>query len=366
MTEPKRLRCSTDIRLLKLPEYLHLIVDRLASFDAAVVQTDDSVTFEFPFASARFDMTPEQLTMEASSPDEEGLRRAKELLGVAVELYAKSEKPQFVWTGDLAGDTTLSSFRLMRVERAWQVTPGMRRVRLTGSNLERFDNPSSMHIRMYFPTADVPEPVWPIAGPNGLTFWPSEERKPVARVYTIREMDAKAGYIDVDFVVHGDGDGAHEGVGCGWSMHAKEGDEVGIMGPLGRPVRPADWYIMGCDETGLPALSRILERLPADARGHAFVEVAQATDEQPITHPEGIELRWIHRNGVPGGEHGELVRAIRAVEWPKGVSSFGWFASENEATKEIREYWRDTLSYGRDQTLAAGYWRRGVTGLMAG
>ncbi len=361
-----RLACQTEIALLRLPEYLHQIVDRLASFDATVTEGVDSISFEFPYGSARFLMQPALLVMEASAPDVEGLRRVKELLGVAIELYAKSEKPQMVWTGDLSNDTILSSFRLMRVHSAWQVTPGMRRVRLEGDNLERFDNPNSMHIRMLFPTAAVPEPVWPIAGSNGLAFWPSEERRPISRVYTIRDLDVAAGYIDVDFVVHGDTEGNDEGVGCAWAMHAVKGDVVGIMGPLGRPVRPADWYIMGCDETGLPALSRILERLPAQARGVAFVEVAVADDEQEIAHPEGIELRWIHRNGVPGGEHPELVRSIRAVEWPEDVTSFGWFASENEATKEVREYWRNTMAYGRDKTLAAGYWKRGVAGVMAG
>jgi NADPH-dependent ferric siderophore reductase len=365
MTEMTSLACRTEIALLRLPEYLHQIVDRLASFDATVTEGVNTISFEFPYGSARFLMQPGLLAMEASAPDVEGLRRVKELLGVAIELYAKSEKPQMAWTGDLADDTILSSFRLMRVHSAWQVTPGMRRVRLEGDNLERFDNPNSMHIRILFPTAAVPEPVWPIAGSNGLAFWPSEERRPVSRVYTIRNLDVAAGHIDVDFVVHGDAEGSDEGVGCAWAMHAVKGDVVGIMGPLGRPVRPADWYIMGCDETGLPALSRILERLPPQARGVAFVEVAAADDEQEIAHPEGIELRWIHRNGVPGGEHPELVRSIRAVEWPEDVTSFGWFASENEATKEVREYWRNTMAYGRDKTLAAGYWKRGVAGVMA-
>lgn len=359
------LNCRTELRLLKLADYLHLIVDRLESFDANVKRAEDTIEFAFAYGAARFIMQPETLVMEASSGDDHGLRRIKELLSVAIELYAKSENPQVNWVGDLADDTTLPSFRLMRVDSAWQVTPGMRRVRLLGDNLDRFETTSSMHIRMLFPTASVPEPAWPVAGRNGLASWPSEERKPVTRVYTIRNINVAAGYMDVDFVVHGDTDDGHDGIGCAWAMHAAKGDLVGIMGPLGRPVRTADWYIMGCDETGLPALSRILERLPPHARGFAFVEVADAVDEQLIAHPEGVDLRWIHRNGVAAGEHDGLVQAIRAVEWPEDVSSFGWFASESEASRQVREYWRTTLAYGRDKTLAAGYWKRGATGLMA-
>jgi NADPH-dependent ferric siderophore reductase len=123
---------------------------------------------------------------------------------------------------------------------------------------------------------------------------------------------------------------------------------------------------MGCDETGLPALGRLLERLPADARGLAYVEVADAGEEQSIAHPPGVELRWIHRNGVAAGDHDALVKTICATAWQPGPASFGWFAAESEAAKAVREYWRDGLSYGRDQTLVTGYWRRGATGVMAG
>ncbi|MBX3581120.1 MAG: SIP domain-containing protein [Rhizobiaceae bacterium] len=47
-------------------------------------------------------------------------------------------------------------------------------------------------------------------------------------------------------------------------------------------------------------------------------------------------------------------------------SCFGWFAAEAEAARSLRIHWRETLSYGRDQTLVAAYWRKGESGLMAG
>ena len=136
----------------------------------------------------------------------------------------------------------------------------MRRVRLQGEDLERYGAFGGLHVRMLFPTPENPNPVWPVAGSNGQPQWPSEERRPVARVYTIRRLDAAAAHMDIDFVVHGDDDGC-EGVGSAWAMKARPGDEVGIIGPLGRAVRTADWYVLGCDETGLPAASRILENL---------------------------------------------------------------------------------------------------------
>lgn len=361
-----QMQCRTELRLLSLADYLHQIVDRLASFDAAVVRSQDTINFRFAYGTADFEIRPERLVVSASAPDIEGLRRLKELLGTAIMLYAKAESPKIVWNGDLSDDATLSSFRLMRVVNTSVVTPHMRRIRLAGDNLDRFQSMNGMHIRMLFPTPANPEPVWPIAGPNGLALWPSEHRRPVARVYTIRKIDVAAGVMDVDFVVHGDESGGDEGVGSAWARHASAGDAVGIIGPLGRPVRPADWYLMGCDETGLPALGRLLERLPTDARGVAYVEVADAAEEQSIAHPPGVELHWIHRNGIAAGEHDALVKTICATAWQPGPGSFGWFAAESEAARTVREYWRTGLSYGRDQTLVTGYWRRGSAGVMAG
>jgi NADPH-dependent ferric siderophore reductase len=241
----------------------------------------------------------------------------------------------------------------------------MRRVRLQGEDLARYGAFGGMHVRMLFPTSENPEPVWPVAGPNGLPLWPDEDRRPVARVYTIRKLDVAAGFMDIDFVVHGEEDGA-EGVGSAWAMHARPGDEVGVIGPLGRAVRTAPWYVLGCDETGLPAVSRILETLAPETRGVAYIEVADQSERQPLSHPEGVAVNWIHRDGVPAGEHPALIEAVSAVEWPSGLAGFGWFAAEADTARQLRDYWRNTLSYGRDSTLVAGYWRRGETGVMAG
>lgn len=352
------LKCHAELRLRDLPDYLHLIVDRLASFEAAVERMADGIAFVYPFGSAFLATGRHGLAMDLRADNADGLQRVRELVTVAIQVYAKHEAPRIVWHGDLAGGGELVTFRKMRVLHAQDVTPHMRRIRLAGDNLARYGRFGGMHVRMLFPTDDNPEPVWPVAGPDGLPAWPSEDRKPVARVYTIRQLDAEAGFMDVDFVIHGD-----EGIGSAWAMRAAPGDEVGIIGPLGRPVRQADWYVLGCDETGLPALSRILENLPAETRGTAFIEIAGAAEQQAIAHPEGVVLHWIHRRD--DGASRALVDAVADVPWPSEGSAFGWFAAEAEPARRLRDYWRNTLSHGRDQTLVAGYWRRGAKGVMA-
>jgi NADPH-dependent ferric siderophore reductase len=218
-----------------------------------------------------------------------------------------------------------------------------------------------MHIRVLFPTRAVPDPIWPILGNNGLPAWPSDERRPVARVYTIRSLDLDAGFMDVDILVHGG-----ESVGSAWALQAQPGQKVGIMGPVGRPVRQANWYVLGADETGLPAVGRLLETLPAKTKGVAFIEIADMGERQPINNATGIELHWLERNGAPAGTDERLAREVLAVQWPQEGSAFGWFAAEASVAKIVRDQWRGAMELGRDQTIAAAYWRRGTAGLMAG
>lgn len=359
------LTCRAEVRLDHLPDYLHLIVDRLKSFDAEVTDDLDRHQFRYPFGTAVLARPQGRLSMQLEAANADGLQRLRELATVAVQIYAKAEQPNIVWEGDLAGDSKLVTFRKMRVVDVGQVTPHMRRVRLAGDDLGRYGAFGGMHVRVLFPTADNPDPVWPVAGPNGLPQWPSEERRPAARVYTIRHLDIAAGHMDLDFVVHGPQDQA-EGIGAAWAAAARTGDEVGIIGPLGRPVRAVDWYVFGCDETGLPAVGRMLERLPASTRGHAFIEVADAGERQELAHPDGVTVNWIYRNGVAPGEHGDLLERVAAVEWPEEGSAFGWFAAEHAPAARLRQHWRERKAYGRDQTLVAAYWRRGAAGLMAG
>lgn len=356
-----QLACEAHLQLQHLPNYLDRITDRLHSFNADVLQKDDRIDFRFDFGAASFDMKPGRLVMRANSVDADGLARIKDLLATAVQVYAKEEQPQIVWSGDLAEETELSQFREMSVLHARWITPHMRRVRLTGERLDRFARYGSMHIRMLFPTEKVPSPLWPTLGRNGLAVWPSDDRRPTPRAYTVRGFSVEEGWMDVDFVTH-EGDS----VGSKWAMEAVAGNKVGIMGPVGRPLRQADWYVMGSDETGLPALARMLETMPASTRGVAFLEVADEQEKQQIANRTGIELNWIYRNGIPAGADGRLVDAVLSVAWPEAGSNFGWFAAEAVAAKRVRDRWRGELGLGRDQTLAAAYWRQGVSGLMAG
>jgi NADPH-dependent ferric siderophore reductase len=355
------LNCEAHLHLPNLPSYIDRIVDRLQSFDADIRQEAQRVGFRFAFGRASLDMQPGVLVMRAEADDRDGLARIKDLLATAVQVYAKEDGPEIVWSGDLAGDTWLAQFREMTVASVCDLTPHMRRIRFAGEDLQRFGKFGGMHVRVLFPTRTVPDPIWPTLGSNGLPIWPSDERRPVARVYTIRTLDIDAGFMDVDFLVH-----EGESVGSAWALQAKPGQRVGIMGPVGRPVRPADWYVLGGDETALPAIGRLLETLPASTKGVAFIEIADRNERQAIGNATQIELHWLERNGKAAAMDGRLAGEVLSVQWPRDGSTFGWFAAEATPAKTVRDHWRGAMGLGRDQTLAAAYWRRGAAGLMAG
>jgi len=332
------------------------------SFQAVPTRQGNRIVFDFPFGQGSFDMEPGRLLMQARSLDREGLARVKDLLATAVQVYAKAESPQIRWAGDLAGEARLPQFREMTVTDVVQLTPLMKRIRLAGEDLGRFAKFGGMHIRVLFPTPRVPKPDWPTMGENGLVVWPPEGRKPTPRAYTVRRLNVAEGWMDVDFLVH---DG--ESVGAHWAMQAAVGQQIGIMGPVGRPVPlDAQWYVMGCDETGLPALSRMLETLSPETQGVAYIEVADEAEWQEIANNTQVEVQWVYRNGVHAGHDTRLADMVLAVEWPQERKCFGWFAAEGHAASRVRNTWRKERGLGRDETLTATYWNLGEAGFMAG
>jgi NADPH-dependent ferric siderophore reductase len=96
------------------------------------------------------------------------------------------------------------------------------------------------------------------------------------------------------------------------------------------------------------------------------VEVADATEEQPLVAPDGVEVRWLHRDGVLPGESTMLVDAVAALDPATGGDIFAWVAAESAVVRTIRADLRGRWRLGRAQHHAIGYWRRGRAMAPAG
>lgn len=333
-------------------EYLEKLCGFFSTYYKATTLAPGSRHLELPHGGIWIRVEGNLLILHAEAAELGALATLKDVLATYLEKFAAAERPQIVWTGDGCNTSALPNFRELRVKRAGNISPHMRRVTLAGENLARFGE-RGLHARLVLPPAGHDAPEWPTMGRNGRIVWPCGDQRPVTRTYTIRRIDAEAGEIDIDFVMHRD-----EGVASRWAAAARTGDLIGILGPGGGTLPAAGWYLFACDETGLPAAGRMLEMLPRSVRGKAFFEVADAEDIQTMNSKASIDVIWLFRNGAARGTATLLQDAVQTTHFPRGETIFAWAAAEASTAKTIRSIWADVRIEGF-RSAAAGYWKLG-------
>lgn len=193
----------------------------------------------------------------------------------------------------------------------------------------------------------------------------SADDAPVVRTYTALNPSVEDGTLDIDFVVHGT-----EGYAGPWAVAAEPGDTLVALGPGGAyaPDPEADWHLLAGDETALPAIRAALAALPADARGYAVLDIPAPDHEQPLDHPEGVEVTWLvtgdhthHAAQDAEGHEQLLLTAVRDLKWLDGrVHAF--VHGEAAVTMHgIRPYLLKERGVPKADVSISGYWRRGRT-----
>lgn len=244
---------------------------------------------------------------------------------------------------------TTTAPRLLQVRHSTRLTPRMVRVTLGGDELAGFggDGPDR-RIRMFFPVDGQDRPALPRATSGG-PLWPTGEPRPTIRTYTVRRFDAAAGELDVDFVLH-----AGHGPAAAWARDAAPGSWVGVSEPGGRyvPDPTADFHVVIGDESALPAVATVLAALPDGVPALAFLEVADAAEEQEL--PGAAHVAWVYRGDREAGA--PLVEAVRAAELPAGRGQ-AWLAGESAAVKDLRQHLLGPRALPRRSIYATAYWR---------
>lgn len=115
--------------------------------------------------------------------------------------------------------------------------PSVRRVRLSGPGLEDMD----------------PKPGQDVM----LAVTPTSRRR-----YSVRAYDPAGPWVDLDFVLHGDGPAVT------WASRAAPGASIGVIGPRGKVFvdEAAQWHLFAGDDTFVPATFSMVESLAADRR----------------------------------------------------------------------------------------------------
>lgn len=262
------------------------------------------------------------------------------------------------------------SLREVEVSRVTDLTPGMRRITLTGSQLKAFTSDNGLEQPGFVSSGfdDDIRLVFPYPGEHGLVLptqaeghldWPKDPR-PLAKVYSVRRWDAETGELEVDFVKHG------IGTATTWAYRATPGDRIHFFGPHASAGLPAhaDWLLVAGDDTALPAIGRLLEELPTDARGQVFIEIAEHSHIQHLPELPGVTVTWLVRDGAEAGTTTLLLDAVRAAQWWEG-EPFAWVAGEQSTVRDVRRHLVDDRGMPKEDITFVGYWKRSEVTALA-
>lgn len=247
---------------------------------------------------------------------------------------------------------------MVQVVQITDVTPHMRRITVAADGLIGLHGlMPGIHLKILLPQPGQEKPLLPTIDASGQPLPPPEEGRPTVRTYTVRSFEPETGELAIDFVLHGD-----EGPASAWATNVQAGNYLGIALRPGISYREADWYLLAGDQTALPAIGAILELLPASARGVAFIEVPDATEEQALEFEADIQVQWLHRNGVEAGKSTLLQEAVRSASVPDGRAEirFVWVATEVSTAKEIRDYMKMKYQLAAHELHVAAYWKLGM------
>lgn len=261
----------------------------------------------------------------------------------------------------------MTSYALFRAEvvRTRQLTPHLRRITFGGPELAGATSAGlDQRIKLFFPLAGQDAP----AVPRGENWYPEyrampEHERPFMRTYTIRYFRPAEHELDVDIVLHGD-----TGPGSTWAGRATAGDRVAILAPDARhtpivgyeckPPADTDWVLLAGDDTALPAITAIVESLPAGRRALAFVEVDSLAEVTPMDTAADVTLTWLSRGGKPAVGGGMLRETIARTTFPAG-KPYAWLAGESSAITDLRRHLVNERGVEKELVYFAGYWLLG-------
>lgn len=240
-------------------------------------------------------------------------------------------------------------FRRVAVRRIEDLTPRLRRVVVGGSELEGLEiaEPAAS-VRLLLPVEDgeLEMPSW-----TGNQFELVDGARAPIRTFTPRHLDTSANELTLDIVVH------DRGAASDWAAATGAGDEVAVSGP-GRGYRidtEATGYLLAGDETAVPAISQLLEDLPATIPTTVIVEIADPSARLALPAHDSAVPRWVElpEGAAPGAALVEAVTALETV--PPAV----WVAGEAASMQRIRRHLLDERGFSRSDATVRGYWKQG-------
>jgi NADPH-dependent ferric siderophore reductase len=295
----------------------------------------------------------------------------------------------------------------VRVVRTTRLGPHFVRLTFTGPDLAEFGYAGAdQRVKILLPRpgrslADLP------SGADWYQRWRRlpDDIRPTMRTYTVRAFRPGDQQVDVDFVLHGMSDHDRPGPLSLWAGAAQPGDRVALLGPdrpgTGRlwgaewdpPARTRRVLVAG-DETAVPAIGAILERLSERLTGTVLAEVPTDADVPSWSAVPGVDVRWLVRErdgrdvargvlleeavrGALAASHGRVASGANpqtdedgdgVVLWDvpdpdhpsdRSEELFLWMAGEAGVMKRLRRLARHDHALPKSAVACMGYWRHG-------
>ena len=171
--------------------------------------------------------------------------------------------------------------------------------------------------------------------------------EPVRRDYTPRHYDTQSRQLTIEFALH------DAGAASDWARQAAPGQMATIGGPKGSRIVPPDydWHLLVADATGLPAIRRRLEELPAGTRAIVVVLAGPSDRILPATQAQ-LETYW-------ADDADAMVAAVRALAIPAG-EGYAWGGGEAGMIKRVRDVLVDEKAVPKDAMRMSAYWKQGA------
>lgn len=226
-----------------------------------------------------------------------------------------------------------------------QLTPKMRRVRLSGPRLRGLSWTAGQHVRLR------------VAGllDSILRRHPHD----ALRTYSIFDADPDAGTLDMVMCQH-DHDPTARTPARRWAATVGLGDHVEITRPQGNFVirHDAPYQLFAGEETASVAFAAMLRTLPPDTEIHGVVEAATDADHLPLARP----LTRVERGDASAANSPILADALRALPLPDhpGVA---YLAGEARTIQNLRKILITERGWDRRQIRTKPFWTPGRTGM---
>ena len=245
------------------------------------------------------------------------------------------------------------TFRRVAVAGVTPLTPRLVRVTVGGPELDGLviEQPAaSVRLLLPAPGSELVMPTW-----HGNEFLLTDGSRPTIRTLTPLRLDSTTQELDLEIVLH------EGGTASAWAKAARPGEKAAISGPgRGYPIdADATGFVLGGDESAIPAIGQLLEALPADKPVHVIVEVADPAARLELPKHPAATVDWYDLPaGAPPGD--TLVEAITSTDLAPGTRI--WAAGEAAAMQRIRRHLLDERNLPRSETWIRGYWKSGRAG----